>query len=357
MRAARRARLRRGGLASLGGGLLLVGALVGAGPASAAATPPLDLGTAGVYSVLGGESVTNTGATVLNGNVGVSPGTAISGFPPGVVGGTMHAADAHALQAQSDLTTAYNDAAGRAADANLPVELGGLTLRGGVYVAASSLGLTGRLTLDGAGDPRSVFVFQIGSTLTTASASSIRMINGAQPCNVFWQVGSSATLGTGSQFTGTIMANTSVTLTTGATVQGRALARTGSVTLDTNVFTAPACDTTSTTTTTTTTSSTSTTATTSPATTTGTSATGAATTGTPDRGAPSSTGALDVVGSRTGGVAAGPEAGSPQSGTELPETGASLVGPLLGWAVVLLALGGTLVVLADRRRRRPTRQH
>ena len=177
------------------------------------------LGTAGSYSVLGGTTVTNTGPSVLSSNVGVSPGSAITGFPPGTTGGVVHANDAHAAQAQADLTTAYNDAAGQASDASIGTELGGLTLAPGVYTAASSTQITGPLTLDAGGDPDAVFIFQIGSTLVTGSNSSVVLLNDAQSCHVFWQVGSSATLGTSSGFVGTIMALTSVTANTGATVE------------------------------------------------------------------------------------------------------------------------------------------
>ncbi len=221
-------------------GLASAGILAFAAPASAIETA-VPLGTTAPFSVLAGQSVTNTGPSVLGGGVGVSPGTAISGFPPGVVGGTVHAADAVALQAQADLTAAYNDAAGQAPDANVAADLGGLTLTPGVYNAAGSIGLTGALTLNGQGDPNSVFIFQIGSALTTATASSVALINGVQACNVFWQIGSSATLGTNSSFLGSILALTSITANTGATVVGRALARNGSVTLDTNTFTTPTC--------------------------------------------------------------------------------------------------------------------
>ncbi|MGI8822411.1 MAG: ice-binding family protein [Acidimicrobiia bacterium] len=172
----------------------------------------------------------------------MSPGSAVTGFPPGIVLGTIHAGDAVAAQAQSDLTIAYNDAAGRACDTNLTgQDLGGLTLTPGVYCFSSSAQLTGALTLDAQGDPDAVFIFQIGSTLITASASTVNLINGAQACNVFWQVGSSATLGTNSIFRGTILALTSITVTTGATVEGRTLARNGAVTLDNNVITTPMC--------------------------------------------------------------------------------------------------------------------
>ncbi|MGJ0386572.1 ice-binding family protein [Paenarthrobacter nicotinovorans] len=211
------------------------------------AATPVNLGTAGSYSVLAATTVTNTGPTTLQGDLGLSPGTAITGFPPGTAAGTIHAADAVALQAQSDLTTAYNNAAGQALTASVSGDLVGQTLTEGVYKSTSSLALSGQLTLDGQGNPASVFVFQVASTLITASASSIIFTNGAQACNVFWQVGSSATLGTASSFKGTVLALTSITAQTNAVVEGRLLARNGQVSLDTNVVTAPACVTTPTT--------------------------------------------------------------------------------------------------------------
>ncbi|MGI9083695.1 MAG: ice-binding family protein [Aeromicrobium sp.] len=224
--------------------LLLLAGMLGTGgisPAAAVATQ-VDLGTASSFSVLGGSTVTNTGSSVISGDLGVSPGTAVTGFPPGIVLGTIHENDAVAAQAQADLTTAYNNAAGQASDVTLAsAELGGLTLVPGVYTASSSAQLTGTLTLDAQGDPNAVFIFQIGSTLTTASNSSVLLINGADPCNVFWQVGSSAILGTNTTFVGTIMALTSVTVNTGASIDGRALARNGAVTLDTNRITTPDC--------------------------------------------------------------------------------------------------------------------
>lgn len=237
--------VRRTGVASIIGSLVLGTVALGGGiaPASAATNDaPVNLATVGTYSVLGGSTVTNTGPTVLGQDLGVSPGTAITGFPPGVTLGATHATDAEAAQAQVDLTTAYNDAASRPSSASLSADLVGQTLPGGVYTSAGPIELSGVLTLDGQNDPSSVFVFQAGSTLNTASASNINLINGAQPCNVFWQVGSSATLGTNSQFTGTIMALTSISVNTGATVEGRALARNGQVSLDNNVFTQPGCN-------------------------------------------------------------------------------------------------------------------
>lgn len=204
--------------------------------AGAQQTPVL-LGTASSYGVLAGSSVTNTGASVVSGDLGLSPGTAVSGFPPGTVGGTQQITNAAAAQAQTDLTTAYNDAAGRA-PTTVATELGGQTLVAGAYnSAAGTFGITGILTLDGQNNANSVFIFQTASTLITASASQVKLINGASYCNVFWKVGSSATLGTNSDFQGTILALTSITLTTGATVNGRVLARNGAVTLDTNTIT------------------------------------------------------------------------------------------------------------------------
>jgi len=206
-----------------------------------AAQPTVGLGTAGSFAVLGGSTVTNTGPTVINGDLGVSPGTAITGFPPGTVNGTVHAADAVAAQAQSDVTTAYNDAAGRTPAVVVPGDLGGLLLTPGVYKQSSSLLLTGVATLDAQGDPSAVFIFQVGSTLTTASNSRVLLTGGAQSCNVFWQIGSSATIGTGTAFSGNILALQSITVTTGATLQGRALARNGAVTLDTNTISRADC--------------------------------------------------------------------------------------------------------------------
>ena len=213
-------------------------------PASAyAATATVGLGTAASYSVLAGQGVTNTGPTTLAADLGTSPNAAISGFPPGVVGGATHAADAAAGQAQSDLTTAYVDAAGRPTTAAAPADLVGATLTPGVYTAGGPLGLTGTVTLDAQGDPAAVFVIQAPSTLITGSSSRVSLVNGAQACNIFWQVSSSATLGTNSSFAGTILALTSVSVGTGAIVDGRALARNGAVTLDDDAFVASTCGT------------------------------------------------------------------------------------------------------------------
>jgi cell division septation protein DedD len=208
-----------------------------------AETAPVGLGTAGSFAVLAGTTVTNTGPSTISGNLGVSPGTAVTGFPPGIVSnGTIHSADGVAGDAQSDLTTAYNDAAGRSPTASVPGFIGaGQTLAPGVYKASSSLDVGGSLTLDGGGDPNAVFIFQAPSTLITDSASSVILTNGAQACNVFWQVGSSATLGTNSAFAGSILALTSISVDTGDTIAGRALARNGAVTLDDDTITSPTC--------------------------------------------------------------------------------------------------------------------
>ena len=216
-------------------------ALLVAIPGSAQAATAVDLGTASSFAVLAGSVITNTGPSTLNGDLGTYPTTTITGTGSITVTGTNHAGDAVTQGAQTDLTTAYNTAAGEAPTLPIVADLAGQTLTPGVYNSASSLGLSGELTLNGGGDPNAVFVFQAGSTLTTGSGSLVTLTNGTQPCNVFWQVGSSATIGTGSTFVGTIMAYTSITLTTGATMQGRALARNGAVTLDTNTITRPIC--------------------------------------------------------------------------------------------------------------------
>lgn len=208
---------------------------------AAAAEAPVSLGTAASFAVLAGQGVTNTGPTVVNGDLGTCPNPAITGAP--MVNGAIHANNAVACQAQLDLVVAYNDAAGRAPTTTFPgvIDLGGRTLVGGVYKSTSSIGLTGTLTLDAQGDANAVFIFQAASTLITATNSRVALINGAQACNVFWQVGSSATIEVGSNFSGTVLALTSIAAKTNAVIQGRLLARNGSVTLDSNTITSSSC--------------------------------------------------------------------------------------------------------------------
>jgi hypothetical protein len=221
--------------------LLVLGAVI-AVPDASAAQPPVSMGTTSSFAVLAGSTVTNTGPSVISGSLGLSPGSAVTGFPPGVVvNGTKHVADAVALQAKNDLVTAYNDAAGRTPVTVVSADLGGQSLAPGIYKSTSSLGLTGTVTLNGQNNANAIFIFQAGSTLITASSSRVQLINGAQACNVFWQVGSSATLGTATTFVGSILALTSASLNTAASVDGRVLARNGAVTLNDNTITAATC--------------------------------------------------------------------------------------------------------------------
>lgn len=206
-----------------------------------AADPPVLLGTTETFSVLGAETVTNTGPTTLGQSLGVSPGTTAPGFASDAVGGETHLGDAVALQAKADLTAAYGDAAGRTPFTSLPAELGGQTLTPGTYRLPAAQ-LTGTLTLNTLGDPAAVFVFQLTSGLTTASDSAVVFLDDAASCNVYWQVAESAAIGSGTDFVGTVMASTSISMATGATLEGRALVQTGEVTLDTNTITAPVCD-------------------------------------------------------------------------------------------------------------------
>jgi Ice-binding-like len=213
----------------------LAGLMVLIVPATASAATLVPLGTAGNYAVLASATVTNTGPSWITGQVGLSPGTSVTGFPPGT-SGHQDVANAAAILAKTDLTAAYNNAAGQTPFTTLSGDLGGRTLVAGTY--RSTGGLTGTLVLDGGGITTGVWIFQMPSTLVTASSSKVTLIGGAQPCDVFWQVGSSATLGTATAFVGNILANSSITMTTGATLLGRALAGavapSGAVTLDTN---------------------------------------------------------------------------------------------------------------------------
>ena len=341
------------------------------GTLAAAAEAPVGLGTSSSFAVLGGTTVTNTGPTVVSGDLGVSPGSAVTGFPPGLVNnGTIHAADALALQAQTDVTIAYNDAAGRASSAPITADLAGQTLVGGVHTGGS-VALNGALTLDGQGDPNAVFIFQVASTLITGSASAVVLIGGAQACNVFWQVGSSATLGTASSFSGTILALTSISAMTGATVAGRLFARNGAVTLDTNTVTRPTCATGPGTTTTseavpTSTSTSSSTSTTlsGPIQDTTTTAVASETTTTVALGAVSTTtgsttsttaaGATTTTASTTSTAVGAPTTSTPAGDTttlgrpSLPVTGGSAM--ITAVAALLAIVGGSTALVASRRR-------
>jgi hypothetical protein len=241
--------------------------------ASGAAATAVPLGAAGSFAVLAGAGVTNTGPTTVNGDVGTFPTTTVTGAGSMTINGTNHGGDGVTHQEQTDLVTAYNNSAAQVPTNPIVADLAGQTLTPGVYNSASSIGLTGALTLNAGGDPNAVFVFQAGSALTTASASSVVLVNGAQSCNVFWEIGSSATLGTGSTFRGTVIALQSITVTTGVTVDGRVLARNGAVTLDTDTISRSGCAAPAATTAATTTAATTTAATTTAATTTTTTAT------------------------------------------------------------------------------------
>lgn len=205
-----------------------------AGTVLAAAS--VNLGTAKSFAVLAGTTITNTGSTTITGDVGLHPGDAVTGFADVTLDGAQHLGDAVALDAKNALVTAYNDAAGATPVTKVATELGGTTLKPGVY-GSDTLGLTGTLTLDGEG----LYIFQAASTLITAPNSKVELTNGASACDVYWQVGSSATLDTSTSFKGTIMALTSIALNKGVTLQGRALARNGAVTMINDTIDSSAC--------------------------------------------------------------------------------------------------------------------
>jgi len=232
---------------------LLGNAIVGNRPSASyvwqfttgASLSPVPLGAAANFAVLAAAAVTNTStATTITGDVGIWPGTSMTNFPPGIVIGTIHVNDVTAQAAEAALAVAYNNAKGRVGAFTPAVgNIGGLTFTPGLYRSGTSTAISGggNLTLDAGGDPNAVFIFQIASTLTTSSGFGVTLIGGAKPSQIFWQVGSSATLGTNSVFKGNIMALTSITLTTGASMEGRALARNGAVTLDTNTIGGCSC--------------------------------------------------------------------------------------------------------------------
>jgi hypothetical protein len=343
---------------SLGVGLLL--------PTTASAAPPIGLGTATSFAVLAGSGITNTGPTTVTGDIGSFPNPSETGLSTMVQTGVDHAGDAVTQQAKIDLETAYGVAAGATPPTSVATELGGLTLLPGVYNGAT-LEITGTLTLDTQGDPDAVFVFQTPSTLITAPGSAVVVLNGVQACNVYWQVGSSATLGTGSTLVGTVLARTSITANTAATVQGRLLALDGAVTLDTNTITNDGCATVPTTTSSSTSSTTvssttsttvaSTTSTTTPTSTTATTAPTPVTT-TPTTTPTGSTPSLPEVSPAAPGAPSTP--GSPSRSTSdserrvdtptgrpaLPFTGSDPRVPAVGALLVML---GVLLLVASTR--------
>jgi len=270
--------------------LLVLSGVVGA-PAASATTTPVTLGKAAPFAVLGASEVTNSGTSTITGTLGVYPGTSVTGAPTVLPPSSIHIATAVAQTAQAALGTAYTQAEAAPSTKSVtgvPLGTGAdQTLTAGVYKSTSTMHLTTTLTLNGEGDPNSVFIFQAVSTLKSASDSKVVLTNGAQACNVFWQVGSSATLGSGSAFSGTVMASTSVTVTSKVTVTGRVMAKTAAVTLTSDTITRPSTCVVSTTTTPTTTTTTTTPTTTTPTTTTPTTTTPAVVipSGTPATGA------------------------------------------------------------------------
>lgn len=213
------------------------------GHSAAAVEAPVNLGTASSYSVLAHSTVTNTNVTNLSGDLGLNPGTSVADTGSLIVGGATNIANAPALQAKNDLDAAYTEAAGRSYLSLSGVELASQTITPGAWESGGVLANSGNLTLDAQNDPNAVFIFKSTATLVTGTGSTMTLINGADACNVFWVVPSSATLGTSSTFVGTIMAYADVAVLNSVTVQGRAMARTGQVTLDNDTFTSIPCST------------------------------------------------------------------------------------------------------------------
>jgi LPXTG-motif cell wall-anchored protein len=355
-------RWRRLGLTAAAGstaalGLALASIVLVAGPAMAA-VGRVGLGTAGSFAVLAGSGITNTGATTITGDIGTFPTPSETGFGTVTLTGTNHAGDSVTQGAKTDLVTAYDDAASRTPATSVPVELGGTTLLAGVYTSPT-FGLTGTLSLDAAGDPNAEFVFQAASTVIAESNSRVVLLNGADPCNVTWQVGSSATFKTGAHFVGDVLAQTSITAQTAATFQGRLLARNGAVTLDTNTISPGVCAATPSPTPSTSTSPSSTATPTGAATPrpsgTPTAATSAASTPGPTTGTSSSPAATPATTSP-------PSPGTPVSSTpsgggptptrpHLPYTGFPSNSLVLA-GLALMALGTTAAITTRRRRNR-----
>ena len=199
------------------------------------------LGRASNFAILGYSTITNTGATIITGNLGLSPGTSVTGFPPGVVVGTQYVAGTDSANAKIDAQAAYDCLLALSSTGSVGADIGGTVIDPGIYSVSSSLAVTGAVTLNGGGDPNAVFIFQIPSTFIPATNAIIELTNGTQPCNVYWLVGSSATLSVGSTTVGNIIALASITFNTNATLTGRAFALTGAVTMDTNIITYCQC--------------------------------------------------------------------------------------------------------------------
>jgi type VI secretion system secreted protein VgrG len=335
-RAAARRR-RAASLALAGVGML---AVLGLAALPAAAVPgPVGLGTATSFAVLAGSGITNTGPTTITGDVGTFPTITETGFASITLLGTNHAGDAVTQGAKASLLAAYNDAFGRTPATSIPVELGNTTLFSGVYTSPT-FGLTGTLTLDGQGDPNSQWIFQAGSTLIAEANSRVVLINGANPCHVVWQVGSSATFKTGTSFAGDVLADTSITAQTTATFRGRLLALDGAVTLDTNTISRSTCQVTVPTTTPTTT----------PAATGGTVPSG---TSPVAGGAVATTSAGTGSSTPTGSASGTPTGTSTGSGApRLPSTGGPYAA-IAAFGLTLVALGSAL----RRQGRRPRGAH